>query len=83
MRARVRISKEHHSISLELKPRTFRPGEEVEMVKWGRAGQEVDADSWWTTNQYIPAAHTIPANKLEVLVCSKNGGPRPALKATP
>jgi hypothetical protein len=52
---------------LERTLRIFRPGEEVEMVQWGRAGEEVDTDSWWTTSQYIPAAHIVPADKVEVL----------------
>ncbi|GHI24519.1 hypothetical protein Shyd_58900 [Streptomyces hydrogenans] len=47
--------------------RVFRAGEVVEMVQWGRAGQEIDTGSWWTTNQYIPAAHIVPTDKVEVL----------------
>ncbi|MEU3340447.1 hypothetical protein [Streptomyces sp. NPDC006668] len=67
VRARVRIREEHHAHSLEQKLRTFRPGQEVELVQWGRASQEVDTDAWWTTSHYIPAAHIVPADKIEVL----------------
>ncbi|MDH6522593.1 hypothetical protein M2163_000897 [Streptomyces sp. SAI-135] len=67
VRARVRIRAEHHAHSLEQTLRIFRPGEELEMVQWGRAGQEVDTDAWWTTSHYIPTAHIIPSHKIEVL----------------
>ncbi|GHE26006.1 hypothetical protein [Streptomyces hydrogenans] len=67
VRARVRVRAEHHARSLEQELRVFRAGEVVEMVQWGRAGQEIDTGSWWTTNQYIPAAHIVPTDKVEVL----------------
>ncbi|MGC0340612.1 hypothetical protein [Streptomyces sp. SLBN-8D4] len=67
VRARVRISEEHRANSLEGKSRVFRPGEELEMMQWGRAAQEIDTDAWWTTHHYIPAAHIVPAGKIQVL----------------
>ncbi|MEH0580163.1 hypothetical protein [Streptomyces sp. B21-108] len=67
VRARVRIRAEHHATSLEQKLRIFRPGEEVEMVQWGRSGHEGAQDAWWTTNHYIPGAYIVPAAKVEVL----------------
>ncbi|MFE0525065.1 hypothetical protein [Streptomyces sp. NPDC058954] len=67
VRAWVRIREEHHANSLEWTLRVFRSGEELEMMQWGWAGQEIDTDAWWTTNQYIPAAHVVPANKVEVM----------------
>ncbi|MBL1093438.1 MULTISPECIES: hypothetical protein [Streptomyces] len=67
VRARVRVRAEHHATSLEREVRIFRAGEVVEMVQWGRASQEIDPTSWWTTNRYIPAAHIVPADKVEVL----------------
>jgi hypothetical protein len=42
-------------------------GQATEMVQWGRAGQEVDTDAWWTTSHYILGAHVVPAAKVEVL----------------
>ncbi|MER5452822.1 hypothetical protein ABT052_43420 [Streptomyces sp. NPDC002766] len=67
VRARVRIREEHHANSLEWVLRVFRAGEELAMMQWGWAGQEIDTDAWWTTNQYIPGAHVVPANKVEVM----------------
>ena len=57
VRARVRIREEHHANSLEGMLKVFRAGEELEMMQWGWAGQEIDTDAWWTTNRYIPAAY--------------------------
>ncbi|MFF5969798.1 hypothetical protein ACFY64_40165 [Streptomyces collinus] len=67
MRARIRIRQEHQSYSVEpLALKIFRQGEELPMVRWGRGGQEVEMDSWWT-GQDISAAHIVPADKVEVL----------------
>ncbi|RPF30388.1 hypothetical protein [Streptomyces sp. TLI_185] len=65
VRTRARIRAEHHAHSLERTLRIFRTEEEVEMVQWGRAGEEVDTDAWWTTSHYIPAAHIVPSDKVE------------------
>lgn len=80
MRARVRIREEHHAQSLEQKLKIFRPGEEVEMVQWGRAGQQVDTSAWWTTNGYIPAAHIVPSEKVEILELLEERRPEPMRK---
>ncbi|MFF7189797.1 hypothetical protein ACFZAR_32245 [Streptomyces sp. NPDC008222] len=40
-------------------------------------GQEIDTDAWWTTNHYIPAAHVVPASKVEVLEIIEVRGPEP------
>ncbi|MFE5881528.1 hypothetical protein [Streptomyces hydrogenans] len=66
----------HHAVSLERELRIFRAGEVVEMVQWGRAGQEVDTASWWTTDRYIPAAHIVPAGKVEVLEVLEERSPK-------
>ncbi|GAA2244482.1 hypothetical protein GCM10010104_45840 [Streptomyces indiaensis] len=84
MRARVRIREEHEANSLERTLRVFRPGEVIEMVQRGRAGHEIDTDSWWTTNHYIPAAHIVPASKVEVLEVLEGrpaGGQRVSVRA--
>ncbi|MEU2271534.1 hypothetical protein ABZ568_34960 [Streptomyces olindensis] len=36
------------------------------MVQWGRAGQRVDTGIWWTS-QDLDAAHSVPAQKVEIL----------------
>lgn len=77
VRALVRVRTAHHAHSLERELRIFRAGEVVEMVQWGRAGQEIDTASWWTTNQYIPAAHIVPADKVEVLEVLDERRPEP------
>jgi len=65
--ARVRIRAEHRSTAVEpLSLRIFRPGEELEMVQWGRAGQWADTGTWWTSKD-LEAAHSVPVQKVEVL----------------
>ncbi|MEU6260993.1 hypothetical protein [Streptomyces sp. NPDC047043] len=67
VRARVRIVREHQSISVDpLELRIFRPYEELEMVQWGRAGDAIGTGPWWTTRQ-AQAAHIVPAEKVKVL----------------
>ncbi len=65
-RARVRILKERASYTPAHTVRTFRPGEELEMIQWGRAGREVDRSRWWTSYD-LDGAHIIDADKVEVI----------------
>jgi len=66
-RARVRILETiaKHSVD-QWVTRTFRAGEELEMVQWGRAGRPVERDAWWTSFD-IDGAHIIEASKVEVI----------------
>ncbi|MGW3100249.1 hypothetical protein ACWDCC_43230 [Streptomyces sp. NPDC001102] len=67
VRARVRIITEHQSTSVEpLRLRLFHPGEELEMVQWGRPGDESGTAPWWTSPD-VHEAHMVPASKVEVL----------------
>lgn len=45
---------------------TFRVGEELEMVQWGRAGRPVKRESWWTSFD-IDGALILEASKVEVI----------------
>ncbi len=45
---------------------TFRIGEEVEMVQWGRKGRPVKRDAWWTSFD-IDGALIIESAKVEVV----------------
>jgi hypothetical protein len=47
-------------------PRTFRAGEEVEMIQWGRTGGPVDRDAWWTSYD-IDGAYILKASEVEVV----------------
>jgi hypothetical protein len=55
----------------------FRTGEELEMVQWCRAGDEVGTGPCWTS-QHVHEAHTIPTGKVRVLkvLKTRNGGVR-------
>lgn len=67
VRARVRMRGAHRSLSVEpLAFKAFEFGEELEMVQWGRAGQRVGTSMWWTSRDLDPA-HSVPAQKVEVL----------------
>ncbi len=46
--------------------RTFRAGEELEMVQWGRAGRPVRREAWWTSFD-IDGALILEADKVEVV----------------
>lgn len=46
--------------------RTFRVGEELEMIQWGREGREVDRDTWWTSTD-IDGAQIVKADTVEVV----------------
>lgn len=64
MRARVRIRGAHRSTSVEpLNLRIFQFGEELEMMQWGRSGQQVGTGTWWTS-QDLDAAHSVPAQEV-------------------
>ncbi len=45
---------------------TFRIGEELEMVQWGRAGRPVKREAWWTSFD-IDGALILEADKVEVV----------------
>ena len=45
---------------------TFRAGEEMEMVQWGRAGRPVDRGAWWTSYD-IDGAFIIDSDKTEIV----------------
>ncbi|POX55812.1 hypothetical protein C3489_08050 [Streptomyces sp. Ru71] len=67
MRARVRILTEHQSTSVDpLGLRIFRPGEELEMLRWGRPWDEAEGTPWWTSLD-MQGAHIVPAAKVQVL----------------
>jgi hypothetical protein len=44
----------------------FHPGEELEMVQWGRPGDEIGMTPWWTSED-VDEAHMVPATKVKVL----------------
>lgn len=46
--------------------RTFRAGEEVEMIQWGNANRPVIRDAWWTSFD-IDGAFIIKDSKVEVI----------------
>jgi hypothetical protein len=62
---RVRETTVKHSVD-SWGERTFRQGEELEMVQWGRAGRPVERDSWWTSYD-IDSAFLIGSAKVEVV----------------
>lgn len=66
-RARVRIREDVSAHSFDpFSPRHFRAGEELVMLQWGRAGNTVKRDLWWTSYD-IDNAFLIPADAVEVL----------------
>ncbi len=62
---RVRETTVTHSVD-PWGERTFRAGEEVEMVQWGHAGRSVNRDSWWTSYD-IDGAFILKAHAVEVV----------------
>jgi len=54
--------------------RRFEPGQELEMVQWGRAGRAVDRGAWWTSTD-IDGAFIIPAEHVTVLEVTRNKPP--------
>lgn len=65
-RALVRITQDCTTSAPDsLRPRHWRAGEVVELVRWGRAGAPVK-DSWWTGYD-IDASHILPADCVEVV----------------
>lgn len=64
--ARVRITAAYGAGNAHTETRDFKPGEELKMVQWGRAGRAVEDTAWWT-NYDIDGAFIIPADHLEVL----------------
>lgn len=82
-RARVRITALHEAGAPGAPhTRRFAPGEELEMVQWGRAGRDIDRDSWWTTTD-IDAAFIVPAGHVEVLAVLHENPPTWAEAALP
>lgn len=66
-RARVRILETTTVGSVEpRRERTFRAGQELEMVQWGISGRPVDRSRWWTDFD-IDGAFIIKASKVEVV----------------
>jgi hypothetical protein len=65
-KARVQITRQVQAHSPEGPPATFRAGEELEMVQWGRAGQSVDDEKWWTSTD-LDGAKILDSKDLEVL----------------
>ena len=46
--------------------RTFRAGEELEMVQWGRTGRPIDRSAWWTSYD-IDGAFIIESDNTEIV----------------
>ncbi len=66
-RAIVRIVKATSTRSVDpWTERTFRVGQELEMVQWGNKGRPVKRDSWWDSYD-IDGAHIVKAENVEVL----------------
>jgi hypothetical protein len=45
---------------------TFRAGDELEMVQWGRAGRAIDRSAWWTSYD-IDGAFIIESDNIEIV----------------
>lgn len=66
VRARVRILADCRVCAVDPPTtRTFRAGDEVTLIRWGRAGRPV-SDKWWTC-QDIDGAHIVPSEYAEIL----------------
>jgi hypothetical protein len=67
-RARVRVLEKttSHTTEIPWRYRTFRPGEELEMLQWGRKDRPVDRNVWWTSFD-VDGAHIISADAVEVV----------------
>ena len=67
VRARVRFRAEYRCTSVEpLALRIFKPGEELEMAQWGRAGEDAGAVLWWTSDD-VYAALMVPGGQVEIV----------------
>jgi len=66
LRARVRILTDYTAGAVDPpEVRQFEAGDELVMLRWGRAGRPVD-DAWWTSAD-IDGAHIVPAEHVEIL----------------
>jgi hypothetical protein len=82
-RARVRIITPVGAANVDPRgSRSFTPGEELEMIQWGRAGRSVDRSAWWTSTD-IDGAFIIGAEHVEVLEIIKEKAPTFAGAALP
>ena len=82
-RARVRIRASYRAGSVS--PREgcrFEPGQELEMVQWGRAGRPVDRSAWWTSTD-IDGAFIVPVEHVDVLEVIRDEPPTFARAALP
>jgi hypothetical protein len=81
--ARVRIRATYRAGSVSpWDERRFEPGQELEMVQWGRAGRAVDRSAWWTSTD-IDGAFIIPAEHVDVLEVTRDKPPTFAAAALP
>jgi len=81
--ARVRITKPYRAGSVDpYGERMFRPGDELEMIQWGRAGRTVDRSAWWTSTD-IDGAFIVLADHVEVLEVTRESAPTFAAAALP
>jgi hypothetical protein len=81
--ARVRITQPYSAGAPEDRDgRDFQPGEELEMVQWGRAGRPVDRAKWWTSFD-VDLALIVPASHVEVLEVLHDTPPTWAAAAMP
>lgn len=65
--AKVRIVKGYRAGAVAPNTeRRYLVGEEVQLIQWGRAGKEVDRDSWWTSMD-IDGAYILPAEHVQVV----------------
>src|SRR6266852_4043941 len=70
--ARVRIRATYRAGSVSpWDERRFEPGQELEMVQWGRAGRPVDRAAWWTSTD-IDGAFIVPAGHVDVLEVTRD-----------
>lgn len=66
LRARVRILTDYTAAAVDPpEVRRFEAGDELVMLRWGRAGQLV-SDEWWTSAD-IDGAHIVPADHVQIL----------------
>ena len=61
--------------------RTFRAGEELEMVQWGYAGRPIDRSHWWTGYD-IDGAFIFEASRVEVVRVLEEVTPSEGSKAS-
>ncbi len=62
--------------------RMFQPGDELEMLQWGRAGRPVDRSAWWSSAD-IDGAFLVPADHVEHLEVIRESAPTFATAALP